>query len=80
MLEIKIEENRQYVRCEGSSYDLLAELMISINAIYTQMHKANPMVALAFKRTLLSALADPACPAWVPNAKGAGISFIFPKR
>lgn len=79
MLEIKVDGDKRYVRCEGSTLDLLAEMLMTINAIYSQMHKANPMVGRVFRKTLVSTLADPDCPTWVPNAKGEGISIILPK-
>lgn len=78
MIKAIIQQNeRSTVEASGAIPELLTDIAVLVNAIYTQFSNADPATAEMFRTGLIGFISDKESNVWKPMAGQTGI--IFPK-
>lgn len=64
MIKYEVDDQKIRLDTQGSFVDLVSEINILINAIYSKANNANPALATAFKAMIKSSVNDPDSPVW----------------
>lgn len=59
MLEIKVNRGNSELSMSGSLYEIEAELLVAINAVYSAVEESNKNAADLFKRSVCRIINDP---------------------
>lgn len=75
MLDIKTHGNAVRMEIRGSTEEIMADVCMVINNIYSSMYKQNKPLANVFRKGITRVIVDPDSPMWDPNAS-RGIGFM----
>lgn len=78
MLEVMINEKGRKVISSGTVQDMVVELALAANALYTKVKCVNEEAAQAMKEGIISLLGDADSPAWKQEVTGMSIVRVLP--
>ena len=77
--EISKDNPQQKVQASGNVPELMNDIAILINGIYTQFQNADPTTAALFRAGVENMIKDPNGPAWGTLGNQTGIIFRKPR-
>ena len=80
MMNVKVTDAGCFVEGSGSGEDMIFDICVIINEVYSLLHKHNPSDARAFRTLLSGLMADPCSPIWEPSSGSDGICISVPVR
>lgn len=81
MLDVKVNGSGCRITARGSGVELLAEITLLINDLYSAIYKQDKQMATDFRRELTRAIVDPESPAWNTEiCRGKGFMVIMPPK
>lgn len=81
MIKADISKNnpQQNIQASGNIPELLSDLALLVNGIYTQFQNADPNTAALFRMGVENMIKDPNGPAWGNPGNQTGIVFRKPR-
>ena len=76
--EISQDNPQQNIQASGSVPDLMKDIAVLINGLYTQFQNADPMTAKLFRIGIENMVNDPNGPVWGSAGNQTGIIFRKP--
>lgn len=76
--EISKENKQQLIRASGNVGELMNDIAVLVNGIYTQLRSADTASALMFRTGMINMLSDRNSPVWQPMGNQTGIVFQKP--
>lgn len=77
---ISKKNNQQTITAVGDVPELMNDLAILVNGLYSQLMAANPATGIQFRFGLIGMLSDIESPVWKPMGNQTGITFQIPKE
>ena len=80
---LKVNVNSKSLECSleatGTTKDLMVEVCMVINSLYSTMHKQDRLLAEFFRKEIQSVVGDPGSPLWELDAiRGTGLMMTIP--
>ena len=76
MLKVNIKKGEQSeIVATGSTAEIMADIVVTINSIYGQMQAADKNGAEEFRLGLFNVMTDPNGPMWKPIEGAEGVEF-----
>ena len=77
---ISKKNNQQTITAVGDVPELMNDLAILVNGLYSQLMAANPAEAAKFRFGMIGMLSAIDSPVWKPMGNQTGITFQIPKE
>lgn len=80
MLEVKVSKEGIKMMSMGSGLEMLADVSMIINKLYSALYNQDPRSGEAFKSELQRAIADHNWPGWEPTKDGKMVVISSPRE